>query len=56
MTNKDNIKAFFDEMYSSPPQKTYLRSKIIYNPIDEIWSFDLLDMSDYGISNIKGYR
>ena len=29
---------------------------MVYNHIDEIWTIDLLDMSDYGTSNNRGYR
>ena len=56
MNKKDNIKTFIDEMYSPPPMKNYPTNKIVYNHIDERWSTDLLDMSDYGISKNKGYR
>ena len=31
--------------------KTYPISKIVYNHIDEIWSIDLADFSDYETSN-----
>ena len=31
-------------------------NKIIYNHIDEIWSIDLADFSDYRTSNNKGFR
>ena len=41
--------------YSTSPEKNYETNKIIYNHIDEIWSFDLADMIDYKISN-KGFR
>ena len=53
---KDLTKTFIDEIYSSPPKKNYPTNKIIYNHIDQIWSFDLADMIDYKISNNKGYR
>ena len=56
MYKKDNIKTFLDEKYFSPPKKIYPTNKIVYNHIDEIWSFDLLNMSGYGISNFEGYR
>ena len=47
---------FIDEIYSKAPKKKYPTIKIIYNHIDEIWSIDLADFSDYKISNNKGYR
>ena len=56
MINKDKIKIFIDEIYSKAPKKNYQTNKIIYNHIDEIWSIDLADFSDYKTSNNKGYR
>ena len=53
---KDLTKIFIDEIYSTPPRKNYPTNKIVYNHIDEIWSIDLADLSDYKISNKKGYR
>ena len=49
MNKKDNIKTFIDEIYSSPPKKKNPTNKLVCNHIDEIWSIDLLDKSDYGI-------
>ena len=54
--NEDLIKIFIDEIYSKPPKKNYETNKKLYNHIDEIWSFDLADMTDWKISNNKGYR
>ena len=56
MINKDLIKIFVDEIYSKPPRKNYPTNKIVYNSINEIWSIDLADFSDYKTSNNKGYR
>ena len=56
MINKDLIKIFVDEIYSKAPKKNYETNKIIYYHIDEIWSIDLADFSDYTTSNNKGYR
>ena len=56
MINKDLTKIFIDEIYSKAPKKNYETNKITYNYIDEIWSIDLADFSDYKISNNKGYR
>ena len=56
MTKRDFTKIFIDEIYSSPPRKSYPTNKIVYNYIDEIWSIDLADMIDYKISNNKGFR
>ena len=52
----DLTKSFIDEIYSKAPKKIYETNKIVYNNIDEIWSIDLADMSDYKISNNKSYR
>ena len=53
---KDLTKLFIDEIYSKPPKKNYPTNKITYNYIDEIWSIDLADFSDYKTSNNKGFR
>ena len=53
---KDLTKIFIDEIYSKPPKKNYPTNKIVYNKIDEIWSIDLADFSDYKTSNNKGFR
>ena len=50
------MKMYVDEIYSTPPRKTYPTEKIIYSHIDQIWSIDLADMIDYKISNNKNYR
>ena len=56
MVKKNLIKVFIDEICSKPPKRKYPTNKIIYNHIDEIWSIDLADFSDYKTSNNKGYR
>ena len=56
MKKRDLTKTFVDEIYSKPPPKYYPTNKIVYNIIDEIWSIDLADFSDYKTSNNKGYR
>ena len=53
---RDLSKVFIDEIYNKAPNKKYTTNKIVYNHIDEIWSVDLADFSDYKISNNKGYR
>ena len=53
---KDLTKIFIDEIHSKPPRKNFPTNKIIYNHIDEIWSIDLVDFSDYKTSNNKGFR
>ena len=56
MINKDLTKIFIDEIYSIPPRKNYPTNKIVYNKIDEIWSIDSADFSNYKTSNNKGFR
>ena len=56
MSEKDNIKTFIDEMYSSLPEKSFSTKKKIYNHIDEIWSIDLADFSDKKTSINKCHR
>ena len=56
MTKKSNINTFMNETYSRPPKKNYPTSKKVYNLIDEIWSFDLADFSDFSNSYNKAYR
>ena len=53
---RDLTNIFIDEIYSKPPKKNYETIKIIYNHIDEIWSIDPMDVSDYNISNHIGCR
>ena len=53
---RDLSKIFIDEIYNKAPNKNYATNKIVYNHIDEIWSIDLADFSDYKTSNNKGYR
>ena len=40
------MKISTDDIYSKYPKKNYQASKIFYNHIDEICSFDLADMID----------
>ena len=53
---KDLTKIFVDEIHSSPARRNYPTNRIIYNHIDEIWSIDLMDTSDYNVSTKKGFR
>ena len=56
MKKVDLTKKFIDEIYPSPPKNNYPTNKIIYNHVDEIWSIDLADFSDYKTSNNKRSR
>ena len=53
MTKRDLIKFFIDEIYSKPPMRNYPINEIFHYHIDEIWSIDLADMTDYKTSNFK---
>ena len=55
MPKKDKIQIFIVEIYFSPSEKSYETIKIVYNHMDEIWSFDMADMIDYKSSNNKGF-
>ena len=39
-----------------PSQKNNESNKKIYNPIHEIWSIDIADLSAFKTSNNRGYR
>ena len=56
MPKKDKIEIFIDEIYSKPPMRNYPTKKFTLNHIDEIWSVDLAEFSDYKTSNNKRYR
>ena len=36
--------------------RKYPTNKVVYNNIDEKWSIDLADFSEYKTTNNKGYR
>ena len=50
------MKILLDEIYSTIPKKKFSTDKVIYNHIDEIWSIDLADFSDYKTSNNNRFR
>ena len=41
------MKIFINEIYSKPSLRNFPTNKIVYNHIDEIWSIDLADFSNY---------
>ena len=55
MTQK-NIKKFINEIYSKPPKKNYATNKTDVYHINDIWSFDILDLKDYVPKNNTGFR
>ena len=55
MTQK-SIKIFLDETFSRAPKKIYSTNKTDVYHIDDIWSWNILDLKDYGPEINKGYR
>ena len=55
MTQK-NIKTFINEIYSKGPKRNYATNKTNVYDIDDVWSFDILDLKDYGPENNHNYR
>ena len=55
MTQK-NIKTIINENCSKGPKKKFVTKKTDVYHIDDIWSFDNLDLKDYGPENNRGYR
>ena len=51
-----DIITFINEINSTAHRNIYPTNKISYNNIDEIWSIDLADFSDYKTPNKKGFR
>ena len=56
MKKRDLTKIFIDEIYFRPPRKNYPTNKSIIKHVDDTWSVDLLDFTDYKPSNNKNYR
>ena len=55
MTQKIIIN-FFDEIYSKQSKKNYTTIKTFIHQIDVTWSSDILNLSDYGPENDRGFR
>ena len=55
MTNK-SIKFFIEEIYSKPPKEIYATYKTDVYFIDNIWSWDNLDLIVYGLEDNRNYR
>ena len=53
---RDLINLYTDEIYSKSPLRNYRTDKKVYDHINEIWSIDLADMTDYKTSINKGFR
>ena len=54
--NQKNIKIFINEIYSKPPKRNFVTNKSDVYHIDDIWTLDTLDLTDYGPKNNRGYR
>ena len=55
MTQK-TIKIIMNEIFSKPPEKKYATNKTDVYHIDDIWSWDILDLKDYGPENNRVFR
>ena len=55
MTQK-TLKRFINEISSKGPKKNYLTNKTDVYHIDDIWSWDISDLKDYGPEYNRGYR
>ena len=53
MSKKGTIKMFSNGKQTAPLKTKYETNRILNNHIDEICSVDLMDMSDYKVSNKK---
>ena len=53
---RDLTKIFIDEIYSKPPRKNYETNKFVYKAIDDVWSSDLVVMTDHNVKNNKGHK
>ena len=54
--SQKSIKKFRDEVYSKPSGKNDITNKTDVYHIDDIWSLDVLDLKDFVVGNIRGYR
>ena len=54
--SQKNLKIFINEIYSKPPKKYYATNKTDAHHVDDTWSLDILDLTDYGPENNRGYR
>ena len=56
MVKQNIIDIFIKDIYHEPTKKYYDTNETVVKHIHDTWSLDLLDMIDYGIKNIRGYR
>ena len=56
MVKQNVIDLYLNKICSKPAKENYDTNKTVGAHIDNTWSLDFLDMIDYGIKNIKGYR
>ena len=52
----ESIKNFINEIYSKPPKNNYATNKTDVYHFDDIWSWDFLDLKEYGPENNRFYR
>ena len=56
MSHQKNIKIFINEIYRKGPKRNFLTNRTDVYHFDDIWSLDILDLTDYGPKNNRGYR
>ena len=52
---EDLTKSFINETFNTSPRKNYPTNKTVNNHINEIWSIDLADLSDFKQSSNKRF-
>ena len=50
------IKLFINEIYSKPLKRNYATNRTNVYHIDDIWTLDILDFTDYAPENNRGHR
>ena len=50
------MKIFIDEIYSQGPKQNYITNKTDVYHFDDIWSWHILDLKDYGPENNRLHR
>ena len=47
------ITVFMNELYSKQPRKTYSTNRTVVYRIDDTWSLDIIDLTDYDTEDIN---
>ena len=54
--SQKTIDVFINEAYSKPPKKNYATNKTVVYHIDDIWSLDIVDLTEVGVENNRSHR